>query len=205
MPDRVDDQRNCADGVATPRRTFLCVALATGIGLSSIRRAPAEDDKPGADERPREGDRFVFAEGDNANNPITLKDIMLGGPPVQAWPVEPKTKVVRDGSRLNQVVIVRLKADEFDDDTRARSADGIVAYSAICAHAGCIVSMWVEDQGKKILKCPCHDTVYEPRQGAEVVSGPAPRRLAALPVKLDGGILTVAGAFVGKLGGATSG
>lgn len=206
MADRSDELLDREGSVGTPRRAFLCGAVAAGIGLSSpLRNARADDEKLGADELPQEGDHFVFAEGDNTNKPITLKDIPLGGEPVQAWPMDPKTKVVRDGSRLNQVLIVHLKLDELDDETRARSADGIVAYSSICAHAGCIVSMWIADQGKKILKCPCHDTIYDPRHGAEVVSGPAPRQLAALPVQIAAGVLTVSGGFVGKLGGATSG
>lgn len=204
MADRPDEPpRN--GGVEKPRRAFLCGAVAAGIGLSSVRRVRAEDEKPGADERPQEGDHFVFAEGDKTNKPVTLKDIALGGAPVQAWPIDPKTKVVRDGSRLNQVMIVHLKPEDLDDDTRGRSADGIVAYSSICAHAGCIVSMWIEDQGKKLFKCPCHDSVYDPRQTGEVVSGPAPRHLAALPVQIADGVLTVSGGFVGKLGGNTSG
>lgn len=202
MADRADDLSNKDESIEAPRRAFVCGALAAGIGFPAIRSARADDEtKTGADEKPQEGDHFVYAEGDNTNKPIPLADFKLGGPPVQAWPMDPKTKIVRDGSRLNQVMIIRLEAKELDDDTRERSADGIVAYSSICAHAGCVVSMWVEEQGKKNFKCPCHDSVYDPRHGAEVILGPAPRHLAALPVKVDGGVLVVAGRFVGKLGG----
>ena len=207
MADRSDEQQSTSQcsvsgTVQAPRRAFLCGALAAGIGLSAVR-ARADDDKPGADEKPQEGDHFVYAEGDNTNKPIPLADFKLGAPPVQAWPMDPKTKVVRDANRLNQVMIIRLDPKELDDDTRERAADGIVAYSSVCAHAGCIVSMWVEEQGRKNFKCPCHDSVYDPRHGADVILGPAPRHLAGLPVKVDGGVLVVAGGFVGKLGGNT--
>ena len=41
---------------------------------------------------------------------------------------------------------------------------------------------------------------FDPRNGAAVVGGPAPRRLAALPVKLVDGIVTVAAPFTGGVG-----
>jgi rieske iron-sulfur protein len=90
----------------------------------------------------------------------------------------------------------------MDDDTRSHAADGIVAYSAICAHAGCPVTGWEkQEEGEKdVFKCPCHNSEYDPRQGAEVVFGPAPRRLAALPLAIADGSLTVSAPFVGKVG-----
>ena len=102
---------------------------------------------------------------------------------------------------------MRLDPSELDDDSRPRSADGIVAYSRVCSHAGCPVSEWVKsDVGEKnVLKCPCHNSEFNPRESAQVVFGPAPRRLAALPLSITDGSLTVAGAFVGKLGGAQAG
>ncbi|MGO8917938.1 MAG: ubiquinol-cytochrome c reductase iron-sulfur subunit [Stellaceae bacterium] len=117
-----------------------------------------------------------------------------------AWPFDPAKKIARDGSRLNQVLLLRLDPASLDEVTRPRAADGIVAYSAICAHAGCPVTGWVEDEGKRVLKCFCHNSEYDPRQEAQVVFGPAPRHLAALPVRIVDGALTVSGGFIGKVG-----
>lgn len=182
------------------RREFLRAALAAGISLPLAHPSFAEEDKPGADERPQPGDTFVFSEGDREGKPISPADIPLGGPPILVWPFDPKSKVVRDGSRLNQVLLLRLDPSGLDDDTRAHATDdGIVAFSAICSHAGCPVTGWVEDQGKQVLKCFCHNSEYDPRQNAAVVFGPAPRRLAALPVKIADGALVVAGTFIGKV------
>ena len=58
---------------------------------------------------------------------------------------------------------------------------------------------------KNILKCPCHNTEFNPRESAQVVFGPAPRRLAALPLAIADGSLTVAAAFIGKVGGQQAG
>ena len=72
--------------------------------------------------------------------------------------------------------------------------------------AGCPGTAWVKsDVGdKEVFKCMCHNSEYDPRQGAEVVFGPAPRRLAALPLALSDGSLTVAG-NIGKVGGQQPG
>ncbi len=187
------------------RRSLLLTALAAGACLVADPVA-ADEDQPGSDERPQKGDLLVLSEGEHARELIKPDDLKLGGPPVHAWPKDPKSSVVRDGSRLNEILIVKLNPDELDDDTRSRAADGIVAYSAICSHAGCSVTEWVKEEGdKKVLKCPCHNSEYDPRQGAQVVSGPAPRHLAALPLAIVDGSLIVAGGFVGKVGAQQAG
>jgi len=55
------------------------------------------------------------------------------------------------------------------------------------------------------FKCPCHDSEYDPRDAARVVSGPAPWQLAALPLKIANGVLVVAAPFVGNVGFAQPG
>lgn len=59
----------------------------------------------------------------------------------------------------------------------------LVAYTAVCTHAGCTVGY----QGGQIV-CPCHGAVYDPQTGA-VVSGPAPAPLATRKVIESGGEL----------------
>jgi Rieske Fe-S protein len=108
---------------------------------------------------------------------------------------------------LNEVLVIRLDPAELDDETRAHAADGIVAYSAICAHAGCPVTAWVKGatDDKDVFKCVCHNSEYDPRQSAQVVFGPALRRLAALPLAIANGSLIVAATFVGKVGAQQAG
>ncbi|MCK1358830.1 Rieske 2Fe-2S domain-containing protein [Bradyrhizobium sp. 199] len=189
------------------RRTVLLGAIATTACLGCSAYARAGEDPPGSDERPQKGDVLVFAEGDNEGKLITAADLSAGGPPVHAWPKDPKTSVVRSASRLNEILIIRLDPAELDEKTRERAVDGIIAYSAICSHAGCPVTAWVKsDVGdKEVFKCMCHNSEYDPRAGAQVVFGPAPRRLASLPLALSDGSLSVAGNFIGKVGGAQPG
>jgi nitrite reductase/ring-hydroxylating ferredoxin subunit len=57
-----------------------------------------------------------------------------------------------------------------------------VAYSAVCTHQGCTVAY---KNGQ--LACPCHGSVFDPANGAAVVTGPAQRPLPELAVKVRGG------------------
>ena len=187
-------------GCYTPlheRRSVLKVAFGTGLGLLLQHGAMAQDADP-HNARPQEGDRLVFTGGERQGTIITLEGLPVGGPPVTAYPMDPSTRVVRDGSRLNEVLLIRLEAPDLTEATRAHAVQGLVAYSAICTHTGCDTWMW---QGEmKTLKCPCHDSEFDPKDGARVIGGPAPRRLATLPLKVVDGVLMVAGRFVGRVG-----
>lgn len=187
------------------RRVVLRTALAAGASLALSRASRADDEKPGAEERPQPGNVFVFSEGDGAGKRVMPASLPLGGPPALVWPMDSRAQVVRDGSRLNQVLLLRLDPASLDEDTRPYAVQGIVAYSAICTHAGCPVTGWVQDDAKLVLKCFCHNSEYDPRQRAKVVFGPAPRHLAVLPVKIVDGALTVAARFIGKVGPTQSG
>jgi ubiquinol-cytochrome c reductase iron-sulfur subunit len=58
-----------------------------------------------------------------------------------------------------------------------------VAYSKICTHAGCPVSLY-EQETSRIL-CPCHQSQFDVTQGAKPVFGPATRSLPQLPLAVD--------------------
>jgi hypothetical protein len=109
------------------RRALILTALATGACMASSVSAVAEEDLPGSSERPQKADVLVFAEGERAGEVIKPHDLQVGGPPVRAWPKDPKTSVVRKGSRLNEVLVVRLDPAELDEETRPRAAGGVVA------------------------------------------------------------------------------
>jgi Rieske Fe-S protein len=161
------------------------------------RAAAAQTGDPRT-QRPQAGDRFVFAGGERIGQVITLGDLPAGGPPLLVYPFDPSSRVVRDGSRLNQILLVRLAPDSLDEDTRTRSADGVVAYSGVCTHAGCDVTLWQAEARR--FRCPCHESEFDPREGGRVVGGPAPRRLPRLPVKIVEGAIVAGGGFMGRPG-----
>ncbi|HET9781400.1 MAG TPA: TQO small subunit DoxD [Candidatus Dormibacteraeota bacterium] len=67
------------------------------------------------------------------------------------------------------------------------SSGSVVAFDAICTHAGCQVSY---DTGQKVLACPCHGALFDPAHGAAVLAGPAPTPLPSIPLQVgsDGGL-----------------
>jgi Rieske Fe-S protein len=145
----------------------------------------------------------VFEFGARAGQIIAPADIALGAKQILAFPMNPATRRVRDGTRLNQLIVVRVDAAKLGAETSARSAGGVVAYSGVCSHTGCDVTDWLAEA--QHFKCPCHESEFDPGDAARVVSGPAPWQLAALPLKLVDGAITVAGPFEGKLGFAQPG
>ena len=183
-------------GEQPTRRTFLTGVSVLGLdtvacaGLSPAWSEPAR-------ERPKEGDRLVAASSESAVA-LAPQDVPLGGPQVIAWPMDPGGNLVRKGSRLNKVLLVRLDPASLVGVTGERAADGVVAYSAICPHAGCEVSVWAAE--RKILECSCHYSHFDPRAAAVVIDGPAPRALSALPLRLEDGKLAVAKPFTGRVG-----
>ena len=112
--------------------------------------------------------------------------------------MDPATSIVRNGSRLNQILLVRVDSARLSERTRSRSARDIVAYSALCTHTGCDVADWNAETLR--FQCPCHDSQFDPADGARVVGGPAPRPLPSLPLKLENGALAIAGGFDAPVG-----
>lgn len=177
------------------RRALLGAGLAVAPLLAGAARA---DDAPDPTELPPQiGDRLVYLVGPKKGQPIRSDELKLGELQVQAYPASPDG-VVRDGSRLNLLIVTRIGTDGVDPDTLARCADGVVAYSGVCTHQACPVNMWSNDV--QAFVCSCHGSVYDPKNGAEVLAGPAPHHLAGLPLKSDNGVLTVAGKFTSRVG-----
>jgi len=190
---------------ALERRALLhaCCALALGGALRARADETSAAPPPEALAPPQPNDVLVFAFGARARQPIAPADLAAGTKQTLAFPMDPTTRIVRDGTRLNQLIVVRLAPDALSAETRARAADGVVAYSGVCTHTGCDVTDWVA--AAQHFKCPCHDSEYDPSDAARVLSGPAPWQLAALPLKIADGALAVAGPFVGNVGFAQPG
>lgn len=168
--------------------------LAVALGVAP-RAMWGQDDK--ASMRPQADDVLVGI-ADPSTTPLTPDQIPGGAAPTLAWAMEPADRVVRNGSRLNRVILVRLDEETLSPETRPRAADGVVAYTAICTHTGCEVIDWLGDD--QCLSCPCHFSKFDPRDGAKVLDGPAPRPLPALPLKVVAGQLVVAKPFTTRVG-----
>jgi quinol---cytochrome c reductase iron-sulfur subunit len=108
----------------------------------------------------------------------------------------------------SSLVLVRLPQDrlKLPPNLRDYPADGIVAYSKICTHAGCAISLYrtplfQPDEPKPALVCPCHYSTFDPGDGGTVLFGPAGRKLPMLPIHVDRtGQLRASGNFDGPVG-----
>lgn len=206
MP-HADDQReasiaaysceDCCTSRLVSRRMLLKSALGFGMSLHFASLADSAETDP-KKLRPQIGDVFFFSAGDHQGQIVTLSNLPEGGPPAFAYPLEPQTQTLRDGSRLNRVLLVHLAATALTEQTRAVAADGVVGYSAICPHTGCDVSGWQAET--QHLICPCHASTFDAKDRARVVGGPAPRPLPLLPLQIVDGKVAVAGAFSARVG-----
>jgi Rieske Fe-S protein len=177
------------------RRTMLKAGIAAGVGFGMLPSSLRGQDA--ATSRPRKGD-LLIKTGASPHEPLRVDDVRPGARPLFAWAMDPADGTVRNGSRLNQVLVLRLDDKRLTAETRARAVEGVVAYTAVCTHAGCDVDDWLTDQ--QILHCSCHGSQFDPKDGARVLGGEAPRPLPALPLALDRGRLVVAGPFTARVG-----
>ena len=189
------DSRNGKDREATAlsRRSIFKMGLATGIAvpMSALGQAPNRL-------RPQPGDQLVFEEGANQDELVRPELLDLEQRPLSALARDPETQVLRDGSRLNRVMITRIDPQKLTARYQGNAAEGVIAYSAVCTHTGCDVINW--DAGQLRMACPCHESQFDIYDGANVVGGPAPRPLAMLPLDVVDDVVIVAAGFRGRVG-----
>jgi len=177
------------------RRTLLKAGIGAGIRLSLTPALARAQGNPAGG--PQRGDVLVRV-GDPMKQSLSPGEIKRGAKPIIAWAMDPGNETLRSGSPLHQVLLVRLDPGSLTSETRSRAADGVVAYTASCTHMECLVDDWLADE--QLLRCGCHDSKFDPKDGAKVISGEAPRALAALPLTLDDGQLVVAAPFTASVG-----
>jgi ubiquinol-cytochrome c reductase iron-sulfur subunit len=149
------------------------------VPVRSLGRAP---DGALFTTRWRKGDRLVRDDG----SPIYVGDLNVDS----TLTVFPEGAL--DDSQ-SQATLIRLA------QTAADSANGYIAYSRICTHAGCPVALY--RAAAKELMCPCHQSVFDVLSNGAVVSGPADHALPRLPIEVGSdGILRATGDFPEPVG-----
>jgi ubiquinol-cytochrome c reductase iron-sulfur subunit len=88
------------------------------------------------------------------------------------------------GLATDQTVLIRVSGEALPAPTmpgrEGWSPDGYVAYSKVCTHLGCPVGLY--ERELELLVCPCHQSMFNVRNGAVPQFGPAPRPLPQLPL-----------------------
>ena len=150
--------------------------------------------------KPQPGDVLVHAFGERAGVEITPDDV--DAEPVSAFPKDPASGVVRDGSLHNQLALIRLDGERLSAKAQRYAVDAppnaILVFSAACTHTGCEVNGWRAET--RHLVCPCHGSEFDVADAARVVNGPAPKPLAMLRVALTDGVFEVSGGFSRRVG-----
>ncbi|MGH8597877.1 MAG: ubiquinol-cytochrome c reductase iron-sulfur subunit [Gammaproteobacteria bacterium] len=182
------------ESACLPRRSLLrgAVAIAITAIAPTLTAGPKSEALP-----PQIGDELWFPSWASEPRAVGLVDIPPG-PPISVFPYDPKTQVLKERSRLNQILLVCADSTTRDSAPSDAPAGSILAYSGICTHAACAVSEWNAETRRMV--CPCHGSEFDPFNRGTVANGPARRALPALPITLVGDKLIVAGPFSAKVG-----
>jgi ubiquinol-cytochrome c reductase iron-sulfur subunit len=195
--------RDGVEGV-TRRRMLAATGAAALAGLAAAIAAPLIALGPGltdALERTpwQRGRRLV----DSGGVPVSASALEVGGF-LTAFPEGANPELVTSSLILVRVEPSALRLPRSRADWAPR---GIVAYSKICTHAGCAVSLFrsplspTTESGGPALVCPCHYSTFDVLDGASVEFGPAGRPLPQLPLAIDrAGNLRAAGRLSGPVG-----
>lgn len=139
----------------------------------------------------------------NTNEPLRPSDVAVGSLTF----VKPEGLEEHDEDFQKEIakaatMIVRLQPADIKDKTELEwSYDGIVAYSKICTHVGCPISLY-EQQTHHVL-CPCHQSTFDLSDGARVIFGPAGHALPQLRIGVNpDGYLEALGDFEEPVGPA---
>lgn len=139
----------------------------------------------------------------NTNEPLRPSDVAVGSLTF----AKPEGLEEHDHDFQNEIakaalMIVRLQPDDIKDKQELDwSYQGIVAYSKICTHVGCPISLY-EQQTHHVL-CPCHQSTFDLSDGARVIFGPAGHALPQLRIGVnDEGYLEALGDFEEPVGPA---
>jgi ubiquinol-cytochrome c reductase iron-sulfur subunit len=139
----------------------------------------------------------------NTNEPLRPSDVAVGSltfakpEGLEEHDEEFQTEIAKAA-----LMIVRIQPDNIKDKRELEwSYEGIVAYSKICTHVGCPISLY-EQQTHHVL-CPCHQSTFDLSDGARVIFGPAGHALPQLRIGVnDQGYLEALGDFEEPVGPA---
>ena len=108
----------------------------------------------------------------------------------------PQPFITENGQAIDQTVLIRLDTQDVTTQPGRETwgPAGYVAYSKLCTHLGCPVGLY--EQQLELLVCPCHQSMFNVRNGAVPQFGPAPRPLPQLPLMFnDQGFLVAQGPY----------
>jgi len=123
------------------------------------------------------GDKLVYPD---TKQPVRLGDLDIGG----IATVMPEGFTTPDEYPLAPTILIRFGPNEIQSAKEASwGYDNHVAYSKVCTHAGCPISLY--EQQTHHLLCPCHQSTFQMNDDAKVIFGPAARPLPQMKIAVD--------------------
>lgn len=139
----------------------------------------------------------------NTNEPLRPEDVTVGSLTF-AMPegLEEDAHDFQTQIAKAALMIIRIEPSNIKDKREREWAhEGIVAFSKICTHVGCPISLY-EQQTHHVL-CPCHQSTFDLSDGARVIFGPAGHSLPQLRIGVNSeGNLEALGDFEEPVGPA---
>ena len=187
------------------RRSVVAGAAAIGAfsGLATSQaNAAGKTVKDNPEKMPvQTGDRIQIIKGPNKGKLLRVDMLVEGDKQIEAFPFDPEHEVLRRKYRLNRLLILKLNPAEMNKETQARSADGVLVFSALCTHRACTIKSWMPEE--RHLRCHCHLSQFAALEEGRVQNGPAKRQLPMVPVALDDeGFVVATDTFTAKPGAA---
>ena len=187
-------RRELLKGTCTLAGAAAMVSVGGSLKAFAAGGRGAQPQPVGAPER---HDSFVYADGPNKGKDVMTADIVLDAPPITVQAKNGETGEVRE-SEKSTVLVYRVAPEKIQDDIRGDTVDGIIAYSALCTHQGCLLSEW--DKAAKQFICPCHNGLFDPLKGGVNTAGSPTRAIPQIPLKDHEGKLIVGDAILSWIG-----
>ncbi len=163
------------------RGRFIRLGAGLGVGTagaSILGACSSGDDSSGGEEEARE----PFTVTDSSTSASGEQPLEEGLDGVE---VAQGDSIAREGDVTPDSAVPFTVSERREPAVLVRLGDGgLVAYSAVCTHQGCTVAY---RQDARKLACPCHGSVFDPANRAEVEVGPANKPLPEIPVEVRNG------------------
>ncbi|MFV0406796.1 MAG: Rieske 2Fe-2S domain-containing protein [Propioniciclava sp.] len=177
------------------RRSMIIGSLGGALGILAVPAlVTLADMGPWPTRKMREEtiERTIWAEGVRLVNdvnqlPLRPEDLEIGqlvnGEPENLFDLHGTERMIEKAKA--PIIVVRMDPNtiKIPESRRDWQVGGILAYSKICTHVGCPISLW--EQQTHHLLCPCHQSTFDLGNSGVVVFGPAGRSLPQLPIKVN--------------------
>jgi ubiquinol-cytochrome c reductase iron-sulfur subunit len=193
-----------AGGEGISRRGLLtCAGCIAGGAVATAAAAPLASLGPPAGALHASPWRRGVGLVDDQGRPLAASEVQIGSF-YTALPEGEDPETFGAG-----LLVIRLPERMIDlpPSRRTWTPQGLMAFSKICPHAGCAISLYryptyaPTSVEQPAFTCPCHYSTFTPADGGKVIFGPAGRELPQLPLMIDlAGNLRAAGRFDEDIG-----